>query len=92
MVGPLYVCEISPKDSRGMLVSFFGVLYGLGILLAACANIGFSQFLPGWRVTLSILAFSVLLYAVGTLWLPHTPRYVLIKWERYSIHDQQSDE
>ena len=74
---PIYITEMSPKDSRGMLLSFIGTGFALGIFLAACTNIGFSQFLFGWRVAVIVQTGMALLYAIGILWLPHTPRYVM---------------
>ena len=67
---------MSPKDSRGMLLSLMGTSFGIGIFLAACTNIGFSQFLLGWRVALVTQACMGLVYAFGMKWMPHTSRYM----------------
>ena len=74
MVMPIYISEISPKDSTGMLTSLIGHGYALGILAALCTNIGFSKFHIGWRVAMIIQALSGLLFAVGAKWIPRTPR------------------
>ena len=72
---PMYISEMSPKDSRGMLGSLIGISYAAGILAALGSNIGFSKFLLGWRVSASVQALLGLLFSLGMIWMPHTPRY-----------------
>ena len=74
MVMPIYISEVSPSQSRGMLGTLIGPGYAGGILIALCANIWFSEFTIGWRVATSIQAASGLLFAVGAWWVPRTPR------------------
>ncbi len=74
MIMPVYVSEMTPKDSRGMLGSVIGPTYLGGYLLALCANVGYAQFPVGWRVTMATAALGGLSYATGLLFMPHTPR------------------
>jgi SP family myo-inositol transporter-like MFS transporter 13 len=71
---PIYLSEVSPKESRGMLSSLIGFCYAGGVVAALCSNIGFSKFLLGWRVSTSIQALLGLLFSLGMIWMPHTPR------------------
>lgn len=74
MVMPVYISEISPKESRGMLTSLIGPGYAMGVLVALCTNIGFSRLRVGWRVATSIQALAGLLLSVGMILVPQTPR------------------
>lgn len=77
MVMPLYISEISPKESRGMLTSLIGPGYAVGVLIALCTNIGFSKFRLGWRVAMIIQGLMGLLLSVGAASLPQTPRWLV---------------
>ncbi len=74
VVMPVYISEVSPKEHRGMLASIIGPAYTGGILAALCLNIGFAKFPLGWRVAFMISALLGLIYAVGMIFMPHTPR------------------
>ena len=74
MVIPVYIAEISPAASRGTLGSLIGPGYAGGILLGHLFNVGLSRICVGWRVSTAIQALGGLAFAVGTKWLPHTPR------------------
>ena len=76
MALPVYISEISPKHARGMLTSLIGIGYSVGLLAALCTNIGFSMFFLGWRVATVIQGVSALLFSIGLLWMPQTPRLV----------------
>ena len=78
VVVPVYIAEMSPKESRGMLVSLLGLIAGIGTVVGLCTNIGFSKFLLGWRLTSAVSGLSGLVYALTILWLPHSPRLVTI--------------
>lgn len=74
---PVYLSEISPKESRGMIVSLVGPLYAIGLLVAICSNIGFAEFGLGWRVSVGIAAVIALVSIIGSGYLPHSPRYAI---------------
>ena len=78
VVVPVYIGEMSPKESRGMLVSLLSIVSGIGVVIGLCTNIGFSKFLLGWRLTSAVLGLGGLMYALTILWIPHTPRLVTI--------------
>ena len=74
MVMPLYVSEISPKERRGLLISTIGPTFSAGFLATLALNIGFARFPVGWRVEFAIMGLLGMVYSVGILFIPHTPR------------------
>lgn len=76
MTVPLYLAEMSPKASRGRVVSMnqllivIGILvsYGVGYLLANA---------EAWRWMLGLAALPAVLMFVGLLTLPESPRWLL---------------
>ena len=74
MVMPVYIAEMSPKEHRGTLASIIGQTFNLGILVALCLNVGFAKFCEGWRVAFAIVVLLGLIFTIGMLFLPHTPR------------------
>ena len=74
MVTPLYVAEVTPKDSRGFLISIIGVMYSVGIIFALGTNIGFAKLDIGWRVTFAVSAVMGLVYTMLLKLIPRSPR------------------
>ena len=74
MIMPVYVSEMTPKDSRGILISLIGPAYAWGILLSNTTNIGFAKFVLGWRITMAVSALGGLIYAIGLMFMPHSSR------------------
>ncbi len=66
---------MSPKTKRGLLISMIGPGFAIGVLIGLFANVGFARFSEGWRVAGIVLAMVSLVYSIGFIWLPHTPRY-----------------
>ncbi len=74
MIMTVYVAEISPKESRGMLNSINGISLCFGTIVSLAANVGYSRFLLGWRIAIITLLCPLLIYTVGMMWMPHTPQ------------------
>jgi MFS family permease len=74
MAMPVYISEVSPKEHRGVLFSSLSHTYTGGTFIALCLNIGYAKFDLGWRVSFMVLSAFGLIYAVGMLFVPHTPR------------------
>ena len=72
----MYIAEMTPKESRGMLGSTIGFSFNLGLNIGLFSNIGFAKFGVGWRVAIAIEALLGLVFAVGMKFMPHSPRYV----------------
>ena len=75
----IYISEISTPERRGRLVSLneFGIT--IGILLAFLSNYCFAQAKYGWRIEFGISAFAAVVQAVGMLFLPRTPHFLMLK-------------
>lgn len=74
MVMPVYLAEITPKESRGMLGSVIGPMYSLGLNIGLCTNIGYARFGIGWRMPTAVIAAVGLVFTIGMMFMPHTPR------------------
>ncbi len=72
---PVYIGEMSPKTKRGSLILLIGPGFAIGILIGLLTNAGFARFDEGWRVSGGVMAIISLIYSVGFIWMPHTPRY-----------------
>lgn len=81
VTAPLYISEIAPAKSRGSLVALFQFNIVLGILIAYVANyllrdIGGDH---AWRWMLGWVALPSLLFSVAVLFIPESPRWLLVK-------------
>jgi sugar porter (SP) family MFS transporter len=74
--GPMYIAEASPARVRGTFVSLFQLAITVGILLAyiVCAVLAPSS---AWRWMLGLAALPGLLLAVGMLFMPESPRWLV---------------
>jgi MFS transporter, SP family, galactose:H+ symporter len=74
--GPMYIAEASPARVRGTFVSLFQLAITVGILLAyiVCAVLAPSS---AWRWMLGLAALPGMLLAVGMLFMPESPRWLV---------------
>src|SRR6266851_5556175 len=80
VVAPMYIAEIAPPKSRGRLAGMFQFNIVFGILIAFVSNAllaGIGE--NSWRWMLGVAAFPSLLYALSSLGLPESPRWLLTK-------------
>jgi sugar porter (SP) family MFS transporter len=78
VVAPMYISEIAPAKFRGRLAGMFQFNIVFGILVAFASNYllaGIGE--NAWRWMLGVAAFPSLIYAVGCLALPESPRWLL---------------
>ena len=78
VAAPLYISEIAPPRLRGRLAGMFQFNIVFGILVAFVSNallVGIGE--NAWRWMLGVAAFPSLLYAVMTLGIPESPRWLL---------------
>ena len=75
---PTYISEISPTRLRGTFVSFYQLFVVIGILVAYCANYGFSGQALNWRLMLGMPSAIALLSILSMLALPESPRWLLL--------------
>ncbi len=91
-LSPLYIAEVSPAGLRGKLVSLNQLNIVVGILLAQCINWLIARPVPagatrldilhswngqhGWRWMFGVTAIPALLFFVGMLVVPESPRWL----------------
>jgi len=76
---PMYQSECSPKWVRGAVVSCYQWAITIGILLAACVNQGTQNRTDAsaYRVPIAVQFVWAGILALGMLFLPESPRYLI---------------
>lgn len=77
-VAPLYLSEITPKQIRGAIVSAYQMMIALGILIVFLSNTAFS-YSGNWRGMLLVVAIPALVFLIGVLFLPFSPRWLVMR-------------
>jgi sugar porter (SP) family MFS transporter len=80
VVAPMYISEIAPAEKRGRLVALFQFNIVFGILMAYLSNylIGDSGE-NAWRWMLGVQAVPSLLFVITTMFIPESPRWLILK-------------
>ncbi len=79
MLSPLYIAEISPAPYRGRMVAINQLTIVLGILITNLINYSLRNLGPeAWRWMFGLGAAPSLLFFVGVLWLPESPRWLML--------------
>lgn len=92
-LSPMYIAEVAPAAARGRLVSLNQFTIVIGILLAQIVNWLIAQPVPegataaeilqswngqiGWRWMFGVTAIPSLLFLVGVLFVPESPRWLV---------------
>jgi sugar porter (SP) family MFS transporter len=76
---PLYLSEMSPKDKRGQLVTYFQLAITLGILLSYVVGYLFEGAIDAWRSMFWAGFVPAVLLFLGMLFVPESPRWLLSK-------------
>jgi sugar porter (SP) family MFS transporter len=76
---PLYLAELSPKDKRGRMVTFFQLAITLGILLSYVVGYIFGDAENAWRLMFWAGFVPAIILFVGMLFVPESPRWLLTK-------------
>ncbi|CAG8606386.1 5868_t:CDS:10 [Funneliformis caledonium] len=79
MIVPLYQSEISPKEMRGRLVTLQQWSISIGIAISFWIDY-FAEKIDSpvqWRIPLCIQTVPAIILAVGTLFLPFSPRWLM---------------
>ncbi len=83
MLSPMYIAEVSPASIRGRNVALNQLTIVIGILITNLVNYTLSDNGPeAWRWMFGLGAVPSLLFLLGVVWLPESPRW-LIKEGRY---------
>ncbi|WP_281659175.1 sugar porter family MFS transporter [Halobacillus sp. Cin3] len=73
---PVYLSEMAPTDSRGALGSLNQLMITIGIVLAYLVNYAFAP-VEGWRWMLGLAAVPAVVLAVGVIFMPESPKWLL---------------
>jgi sugar porter (SP) family MFS transporter len=73
---PVYISEVSPADARGWTVSLFQLAITVGILLAYLVDYAFAD-IRGWRWMFGLAVVPAAIFALGMLFLPESPRWLV---------------
>ncbi|XP_070396985.1 solute carrier family 2, facilitated glucose transporter member 10-like isoform X2 [Dermacentor albipictus] len=74
-----YIAEISPAVHRGLLMSLSEVGITAGFLFAYMINYAFISYVNGWQLMFAVAALPALLELLGTLFLPQSPHFLVLK-------------
>jgi sugar porter (SP) family MFS transporter len=78
MLSPMYIAEISPASVRGRNVAINQLTIVTGILITNLVNYFLADSGPdAWRWMFGLGALPSLLFLVGVLWLPESPRWLV---------------
>ena len=78
MLSPLYIAEISPASYRGRMVAINQLTIVLGILITNLVNFTLrNNGDEAWRTMFGLGAVPSLLFFMGALWLPESPRWLM---------------
>ncbi len=77
-VAPLYISEVADEQHRGSLISVYQLMITIGILLAFVSDALFA-YIGAWRWMLGIVAVPGAVFLVGSLFLPDSPRWLVLR-------------
>jgi len=78
MLSPLYIGEIAPAPYRGRMVAINQLTIVLGILITNMVNYSLRNTGDdAWRWMFGLGAIPSLLFFIGVLWLPESPRWLI---------------
>ena len=83
---PLYLAEVAPEYIRGAMISTYQLMITIGILVAFLSDTAFS-YSGAWRWMLGIIAVPGALFLLGVLFLPDSPRWLLMRGRRQEAID-----
>ncbi|EXJ91724.1 hypothetical protein A1O3_00274 [Capronia epimyces CBS 606.96] len=80
---PLWIIEIVPPGSRGMLVDIHPAMFVFGYLVACWTGVGF-YYAHGsggiqWRIPIAVQCAFPLILLCGLKWMPESPRFLISK-------------
>ena len=79
IAGPTYISEIAPASKRGRLVALYQFNLVFGILVAYISNYSLQNFgNEPWRWMIGIESIPALIYLIGIINIPYSPRWLLI--------------
>ncbi len=74
---PVYISELAPAAMRGRLVTLFQLAVTVGILVAYLTGLALEPS-KSWEAMLAIGAAPALLLGIGILYMPNSPRWLVM--------------
>lgn len=80
ILSPLYIAEVSPAQFRGRNVSINQLTIVIGILITNLVNYTLAgKGIDAWRWMFGLGAVPSMVFLLGVLWLPESPRWLIGK-------------
>ncbi|KAF4547959.1 Quinate permease-like protein 1 [Elsinoe fawcettii] len=83
VIVPMYSSEMSPKQLRGQIGSFYQLMYTAGIFLSYWVNYGVSKDLPStarqWQIPVGLQLLPAGILGIGVLTLKESTRWLTLK-------------
>lgn len=83
---PLYLSETAPAPIRGAMGTLFQLLITIGIFLISVTNVFIAKWIATPRTALPLMFAIIVLFAtlmfVGSLFLPESPRWLMLRGRR----------
>jgi sugar porter (SP) family MFS transporter len=86
-VAPMYISENAPPRTRGGLTTFNQLMITIGIVVAYIVDWGLAGVSNNWRWMLALGVVPGLALAIGMLFLPYSPRWLVEKGRRDEAED-----
>ncbi|MDI2090312.1 sugar porter family MFS transporter [Commensalibacter oyaizuii] len=83
---PLYIAEIAPEEKRGSMISTYQLMVTIGIFLAFVSDTILGYY-GAWRWMLGIIAFPAIMFLIGLLSLPDSPRWLVMNNRKREAYD-----
>lgn len=78
MLSPMYIAEVSPAAVRGRNVAINQLTIVIGILITNLVNYQLADYGPdAWRWMFGLGVIPAILFFIGVLWLPESPRWLI---------------
>ncbi len=78
MLSPMYIAEISPAHLRGRMVAINQLTIVIGILVTNLVNYNLRNIgEDAWRWMFGLGVIPSLLFLIGAIWLPESPRWLV---------------
>jgi sugar porter (SP) family MFS transporter len=76
VTAPVYVCELAPPQSRGMLIGFYQFALTVGIALADLVGYWLAE-QQAWRLMFGLAVVPTVLFLAVILTVPESPRWLV---------------